>query len=305
LGSVISSSIVRAGVGRVLIVDRDYIELSNLQRQVLFDEEDIDQGLPKAVAAARKLQRVNSEVVVEPLVADLNPSNAEDIIGGADLILDGTDNFETRFLINDVCIKHGIPWVYGAVTGTTGLTMAILPHETPCLRCLLGKIPIPGTVPTCDTVGVLGPAVNIIASLEVVEGLKILMGLRTELHGKLLCVDAWAGSLDQLEIDKGDTLCPACDYGQFDFLQASEGSHVTTLCGRDAVQLTPRRGALVSFPELAERLNAVGEVSFNEYLLRFRVNSHELTVFPDGRAIIKGVADAAEARTLFSRYVGL
>ena len=305
LGTVVASSLVRAGVGRVKIVDRDYIELNNLQRQILFDEEDIARGLPKAIAAAEKLGKVNSQVIVEPLVADVNPGNVEEIIGDVDLVLDGTDNFETRFLVNDACVKHGIPWVYGAVIATYGMTMVIVPHRTPCFRCFLAEMPAPGSTPTCDTVGVLGPAVNIVASLEVTEGLKLLMGKEEELHGRLIYVDAWAGTLEQLELEKRDGLCPACDLGQFEFLEAREGSYLISLCGREAVQVNVRGEARVSFPELAERLNSVGPVTFNDYMLRFRVDSYELTVFPDGRTIVKGTTDEAVARTLYARYIGL
>jgi len=305
LGTVVASNLVRAGVGRVKIVDRDYIELNNLQRQILFDEEDIARGLPKAVAAAEKLRRVNSQVRIEPLVTDVNPGNVEEIIGDVDLVLDGTDNFETRFLINDACVKHGIPWVYGAVIATYGMTMAIVPHHTLCFRCFLAEMPVPGSTPTCDTVGVLGPAVNIVASLEVTEGLKLLMGKEEELHGRLIYVDAWTGTLEQLELEKGDGLCPACDLGQFEFLEAREGSYLTSLCGREAVQINVHGEAKVSFPGLAERLNSVGQVTFNEYMLRFRVDPYELTVFPDGRTIIKGTTDEALARTLYAKYVGL
>lgn len=311
LGTVVASSLVRAGVGRVKIVDRDYIELNNLQRQILFDEEDIARGLPKAVAAAEKLRRVNSQVRIEPLVADVNPGNVEEIIGDVDLVLDGTDNFETRFLVNDACVKHGIPWVYGAVIATYGMTMVIVPHRTPCFRCFLAEMPTPGSTPTCDTVGVLGPAVSIVASLEVTEGLKLLMGKEKELHGRLIYVDAWAGALERLELEKRGRSCPACDLGQFEFLEAREGSYLTSLCGREAVQINVRGKVKVSFPDLAERLNSVGQVTFNDYMLRFRVDSadsehsYELTVFPDGRTIIKGTTDEALARTLYAKYVGL
>ncbi len=305
LGTVIASSLVRAGVGRVKIVDRDYIELNNLQRQILFDEEDIARGLPKAVAAAERLRKVNSQVEIEPIVADVNPGNVEEIIGDVDLVLDGTDNFETRFLVNDACVKHSIPWVYGAVIVTYGMTMVIIPHHTPCFRCFLAEMPAPGSTPTCDTVGVLGPAVNIVASLEVTEALKLLMGKEEALHGQLIYVDAWTGTLERLKLEKRDDLCPACDLGQFEFLEASVGSYLTSLCGREAVQIHVRGGAKVSFPGLAERLNSVGPVTFNDYMLRFRVDSYELTVFPDGRTIIKGTTDEAVARTLYARYVGL
>lgn len=305
LGTVFSSILVRAGVGHVKIVDRDYIELNNLQRQILFDEEDIARGLPKAAAAAEKLRRVNSGVRIEPLVTDVNPGNVEEIIGDVDLVLDGTDNFETRFLLNDACVKHGIPWVYAAVVSTYGMTMAIVPHRTACFRCFLAQMPPPGSAATCDTVGVLGPAVNIVASLAVTEALKLLMGKEEELHGRMIHVDAWQGTLDRLEVAKTDTCCPTCDLGQFEFLEAREGSYVTRLCGRDAVQVNVRGDAEVSLAQLAERLRSVGEVTVNDYMLRLRIGSHVLTVFPDGRTIVKGTDDEATARTLYARYVGL
>ncbi len=245
LGTVIASSLVRAGVGRVKIVDRDYIELNNLQRQILFDEEDIARELPKAVAAAERLRKVNSQVEIEPIVADVNPGNVEEIIGDVDLVLDGTDNFETRFLVNDACVKHSIPWVYGAVIVTYGMTMVIIPHRTPCFRCFLAEMPAPGSTPTCDMAGVLGPAVNIVASLEVTEALKLLIGKEEALHGQLIYVDAWTGTLERLELEKRDDLCPACDLGQFEFLEASVGSYLTSLCGREAVQVNVRGEARV------------------------------------------------------------
>lgn len=305
LGTVIASGLVRAGVGRIKIVDRDYIELNNLQRQILFNEEDIARGLPKAIAAAEKLRKVNSQVDIEPIVADVNPGNVEEIIAGADLVLDGTDNFETRFLINDACVKHGIPWVYGAVIATHGMTMAIVPHRTPCFRCFLAEMPVPGSTPTCDTVGVLGPAVNIVASLEVIEGLKLLMGKEEELHSRLIYVDAWASTLERMELEKRDKPCLACDLGQFEFLEAQQGSYLTSLCGREAVQVNVRGEVKVFFPNLAERLNSVGSVTFNNYMLRFQVDSYELTVFLDGRTIIKGTTDEALAKTLYAKYIGL
>jgi adenylyltransferase/sulfurtransferase len=305
LGTVIASTLVRAGAGKVRIIDRDYIELDNLQRQILFDEEDIAKGLPKAIAATEKLRRINSQVEVEPIVADVIPDNVEEMISDVDLVMDGTDNFEVRFLLNDACVKHDVPWIYGGVIATYGVTMAIIPHRTPCYRCFLAEIPPPGSTPTCDTVGVLSPAVNVVASLEVAEGLKILIGSEQVRLGKLLYVDVWAGTLERLELRKGDGLCRTCDLGQFEFLEATEGSYATRLCGRDAVQIGLRGRAHLSFPELAKRLDSIGKVTFNDYLLCFRADSYNLTVFPDGRAIIKGTADEALARTLYARYIGV
>lgn len=305
LGLVLSNHLVRAGVGYVRIIDRDYIELNNLQRQILFDEKDMAEGLPKAMAAAAKLRLVNGQVQIDPLVADVNSLNIEEIIGGMDLVLDGTDNFETRFLINDACVKHQIPWVYGGVVATYGMTMAIIPHRTPCLRCFLAEVPPPGSAPTCDTVGVLAPAVDIVASLEVTEGLKLLMGREQDLHGRIIQVNAWTAEMSRFELHKGDHACPACDQQRYDFLDAREGSFLTRLCGRGAVQIQSRISVQVSLAELAGRLGSAGHVDFNAYMLRFRADGCEITVFPDGRAMVKGTADEAQARTLYARYIGL
>jgi len=265
----------------------------------------VAQGLPKAVAAAQKLRRINSQIQTEPVVTDVNPDNVEGLLEDADVVLDGTDNFETRLLVNDVCCKLDIPWVYGGVIGTYGMTMAIRPHQTPCFRCFLGELPAPGSTPTCDTVGVLGTAAAVIAALEVTESLKLLTGQPDALHGKLSCFDVWAGTLDRFEVAKGDEPCTACDLGQYEYLDAQHGSWATSLCGRDAVQINVRRESQVSFSSLAERLQPTGQVAFNDYMLRFRVDGYELNLFPDGRAIIKGCTDPALARTLYARYVGL
>jgi adenylyltransferase/sulfurtransferase len=305
LGTNIASSLVRAGVGRVRIIDRDFVELNNLQRQVLFDEEDIAQGLPKAIAAAEKLQRVNSQVQVEPVVTDVNPDNVERLVADAHVVLDGTDNFETRMLLNDACCKLDIPWIYGGVIATYGMMMAIVPHETPCFRCFLGELPAPGTTPTCDTAGVLGSAAIVIAALEVTEAIKLLAGQEEALYRQLVYLDVWSGELERLTIGKADTPCPACDLGQFEYLEAKEGSWATSLCGRDAVQINVRHETQVALPALAERLRSAGQVAFNDYMLRFRVDEYELNVFPDGRTIVKGCADPALARTLYAKYVGM
>jgi len=306
LGSVSANALVRAGVGHLRLIDRDFIELDNLQRQVLYDEHDIAENLPKAEAAARKLRRINSSVEIEPHVADVNPGNVESLCRDADLILDGTDNFETRFLVNDVAVKSGTPWVYGACIGSEGLVMPILPRQTPCLRCIWEDAPPPGMSPTCDTAGVLAPIVNIVASLQVTEAFKILAGKLEELHRELVTIDAWAGTFRSLNMqaayDSGD--CPCCKQGRYEFLCGQRASASTSLCGRNAVQVLPPAGrGAVSFRELAERLRMLGP-RHNEYLLRFRVDACEVTLFPDGRAIIKGTADTAVARTLYAKYIG-
>ncbi|MGC8642651.1 MAG: ThiF family adenylyltransferase [Isosphaeraceae bacterium] len=306
LGTVLANHMVRAGVGHLRIIDRDFIELHNLQRQVLFDEQDVRDNLPKAEAAARKLRLINSTIEIEPVVTDLDHTNAIDLIADADLILDGTDNFETRYLINDVAIKLGKPWVYGGVIGSEGQTMTIVPGQTPCLRCLIETAPPPGMTPTCETAGVLGPAVAVIASLEAVEAIKLLTGATEALNRDLIMVDIWDWTFRQLKVASLlDTVdCPCCKHHRFEWLEGKLGSHTTTLCGRNAVQVAVRRGDPLNLAELAGRLAPSGEVRHNAFMLRFVTEGYEFTVFPDGRAIIKGTNDIAKARTLYAQYVG-
>ncbi|MGQ9625668.1 MAG: ThiF family adenylyltransferase [Anaerolineae bacterium] len=303
LGSVIANNVVRAGLGKLRIIDRDYIELNNLHRQVLFDEKDIAENLPKAVAAARKLKAINSEVEVEAVVADFNPDNAEKLLSGADLVLDGTDNFEARYLINDVCLKRGLPWIYSGVIASYGMTMNILPGKTPCLRCFIAEMPPPGTVPTCDTAGVLGAIVGTIGSLASVEAIKLLTGWGQPNPG-LIAVDLFDPSFEVLKVERRED-CPACAEGHYEFLEAGTPTRAASLCGREAVQITISKAAPLSLPKLASRLEKIGRVSFNEFLLRFQVDDYELTIFPDARAIIKGTNDETLARTLYAKYVGL
>ena len=308
LGSAIADSLTRAGVGMLRIVDRDFVELSNLQRQVLFDEDDIAQELPKAIAAARKLARINSDVVLEPIVADIDPTNIRQLVESVDLILDGMDNFETRFLMNDISLETGIPWIYGGCVGSHGQTMSIFPGETGCLRCLVDGVPPPGTTETCDTAGVLGPAVNVVAALEVTAALKYLAGRRDLIEPVLTVVDLWDLSLRKMNVSKlrerGE--CPACQQGVREWLAGEKGSRSTVLCGRNSVQITPAEKLRLSLPDLAEQLQAAGTVSCNAFLLRLKVAAEglQITVFPDGRAIIQGTDDVAAARGAYARYVG-
>lgn len=303
LGTVIANNLTRAGVGHLVIADRDHIELNNLQRQILFDEEDIARGLPKAVAAAQKLSRVNSSIRIEPVVTDVHFGNIEALIRGADIVLDGTDNFETRYLINDACVKNDIPWVYGGVIAGCGMSMTILPGKTPCLRCLYSEIPPPGAAATCDTAGVLGPIVGVIASIESAEAMKLLTG-QGHLNEGLITVDLWANTFEFIAIPKRAGNCPACGRGNSEFLTAPESIQTTTLCGHNAVQVSARSASRINFSDLAHRLAPVGEVSFNEFMLRFKADGHELTLFPDARAIIKGTTDESAAKTLYAKYVG-
>ena len=303
IGAAAAGLLVRAGVGHIRIIDRDFVEPSNLQRQTLFDEEDARTAIPKAVAAERKLRAINSSVSVHGLVADLNPRNAEESLAGFDLILDGTDNFETRFLINDCAVQSGRPWIYAAAVAGYGLTMTVRPGLTPCLACLLesssdGR----GLEETCDTVGVLGPIVNLIASLEVAEALKILAGREEALHDRLISCDVWTGRFQSLRIAR-NAACRACALREFTYLQGQAQPRIT-LCGRDSVQIHERNRTL-DLGELRGRLAAtVSDVRHNEFLLCFRVDSSQVTVFADGRAIVKGTRDPAVARSLYARYIG-
>jgi len=302
LGSVLAEMMTRAGVGRLNLVDRDYVEASNLQRQSLFTEEDADRGWPKAVAAAARLRAINSEVEVRAVVADFSTDHAPDLLGAPSLVLDGTDNFEARFLLNDVCLKAGIAWVYGACVSAHGLALLVRPRVSPCLRCVLGERPAPGTAPTCDTAGVVSPIVHVIAGLQAAEGLKLLAGREESFLPGLVTVDLWSGVFDLMDLRGRAPWCPACTEARYDYADAP-GPGAAVLCGRDAVQLRPRGGA-IDLPSLAGRLRAAGEVTANEYLVRFRAAGAELVVFGDGRAIVKGVRDAAEARGVYARYVG-
>ena len=304
LGSHIASHLVRAGVGRLVLADRDFVEFHNLPRQALYAEADAQAGVPKAVAAARRLRQINSLVQIEEHVVDVNSDTVEHLITGADLVLDGADNFEVRYLINEACVKHGTPWVYGGVLGTYGLTSVILPGETPCLRCLLGPMPAPGSVPTCETAGVLGTAVAVIAALEATEGLKILLDQRDALLRSLLMVDVWNGDFERARTQRGSARCPVCDDRQYELLDAERGSVTAVLCGRSAVQVSPRPSQPLDLAGLAERLRGIGTVRANEYLVRLDVGDFQLTIFPSGRAIIKGTDDPAMARSLYARYVG-
>jgi len=304
LGSHIAAHLVRAGVGSMVLVDRDFVEYHNLPRQALYTEADADAGVPKAIAAGRRLRQVNSLVEIEEHVMDVNADTIEALIAGTDVVMDGADNFEVRYLLNEACVKHGIPWVYGGVLGTYGLSVAILPGETPCLRCLLGPLPPPGSVPTCETAGVLGPVVAVIAALEATEGLKILLGQQEALLRSLVMVDVWSGDFERARVQKGQASCPVCDDGQYELLDAERGSMAAVLCGRNAVQISPRPAQALDLDALAKRLADTTSVSINQYLVRLDVEGCQLTVFPDGRAIVKGTDDPVQARALYARYVG-
>jgi adenylyltransferase/sulfurtransferase len=306
LGTVIANTLVRAGVGHVRIVDRDFVELTNLQRQVLFDEDDIAADLPKAVAAAKKLSRVNSQVNIEPIVADVSPNNIQELAREMGVIVDGTDNFETRYLINDLAVSQSIPWVYGGCIGAEGQSMTILPGETGCLRCLMPEPPPVGATPTCDTAGVVGPIVNVVASIQAMEAIKVLSGHRDSISRSLSIFDVWENRYRQIDVSnlRNQVDCPCCHHGEYLWLSGDRASQSAILCGRNAVQLNAPPGTTVSLDAMAEKLAPLGEVTKNRYLLRLTIPPYLITLFPDGRAIIGGTDDVAEARTAYARYVG-
>jgi molybdopterin/thiamine biosynthesis adenylyltransferase len=299
LGSFQAGALARAGVGHLRIVDRDYVEWSNLQRQWLFDESDARDSLPKAAAAACKINAINSLVQVEPMVCDLTSANAEEVLSGADLLLDGTDNFDTRFLLNDWAVREGVPWIYGAAVGSYGITMSVVPVVTGCLQCVYPEPPL-GPQPTCETAGVLGPITALIASLQVAEAMKILCGVAPS--ATITTVDVWSGAIRQIARPERDAQCPACALRQFRYLDRHDRSPIS-LCGRNAVQIHETARPF-NLPALAQRLSGLGAVRANEFALRFEDPPFELMVFPDGRVIVKGTNDIGVARSVYARYLG-
>lgn len=302
LGTIIATSLVRAGVGKVRIIDRDFIEYHNLQRQVLFDEDDIKSGLPKAIAAEQHLKKVNSSIEIEGVVADANFTNIEKLVSGAHLILDGLDNLETRFLINDVSLKHKIPWVYGGAVASYGMSMNIIPGKTPCFRCFASGMPSHRLALTCDTAGVISPAPFIIGSLQVAEAMKILVGAAEGISRDIVMIDVWERTFHRLEISRRSA-CPACQ-GKYEFLEGKFGIKTTALCGQNAVQVLNTDIRELSFEKLSARLKPLAEVSYNEHMLRFTVDNNEMLVFPDGRAILRDSTDESLARGLYAKYIG-
>ena len=300
-GAAAAGLLARAGVGRLTLIDRDFVEESNLQRQVLFDEADARESLPKAEAARRKIALFNSEISVEAHVADLTPKNIHRLLGGADLVLDATDNFETRYLLNDYAVEQGKPWIYAAAVGAYAVTMNILPGETACLACIFPEAP-GGTVETCDTAGILNTAVNMAASMEVAEALKYLTGQKEKMRRTLLSVDQWSNEWSEVKTARPRAECRVCGARDLAHLRGEGRAHIT-LCGRNSVQIH-EHGRPVDFAELAARLSPHGDVRHNDMLLRFQRGEHTLTVFKDGRAIVQGTTDVGLARSLYARFVG-
>lgn len=306
LGAASASILARAGVGYLKLVDRDFLELNNLQRQILYEEHDVKEGLPKVIAAQRQIERINSTVHVEPVIADVNRFNIESHIADVGLVIDAADNFETRFLLNDACVKHNRTWIYGAAIESYGLSMNIIPGKTACLRCVMDNIPQPGSVPTCETVGVLGSIVCIIASIQSAEAIKILLDKKDEINRSLISIDIWNNSYQTIAIEKEKIQknCPVCNQHWFEFLEGKQGSAFTALCGRNAVQILPFKQAPLDLAKLAIDLSGLGVVKVNEFIIRFEIEGYELIIFPDSRAIVKGTTDTGIARSLYSKFVG-
>lgn len=305
LGAAHAEILARAGVGFLRVIDRDFVEMTNLQRQTLYSEEDAVNRLPKAVAAVNRLAQINSEITSEAIVADVNHSNIENLIADVDLVLDGTDNFQIRYLINDACVKLNKTWIYGAAVSGYGATMTVFPGKTPCLRCVFEEMPDAGTAPTCDTAGVIQPIIASIAAVQTTEAIKILTGNVEKLHRSLVQIDIWNSDWRKIKLGAPNDDCPACAEHRFEFLDAANNDFTAVLCGRDAVQIAPPNPARLNLETLAERLKPHGAVKQNEYLVRLALADYELTVFADARAIIRGTDDVSTARSLYAKYVGV
>ncbi len=304
LGAAHAETLARAGVGNIRVVDRDFVEFSNLQRQSLFSETDASTRLPKAIAAKNRLLEINSEIKVEAIVTDVNYSNIENLIKDCDLILDGTDNFQTRFLLNDACVKHSKTWIYGAAVSSYGVTMTIIPQKSPCLRCIFEEIPDAGSSPTCDTAGVIQPIISIISAVQTTEAIKILIGKKESLHQSLMQIDVWQNDWRKIKLGAPNADCKTCGQRNFEFLEAENAEFSAVLCGRDAVQISPSAQANLDLPALAQKLETLGEVKQNEYLLRLKYDEFELTVFRDARMIVRGTDDVSVARSIYARLIG-
>ena len=304
LGASHAEMLARAGVGRLRIVDRDFVEVTNLQRQTLYSESDAKERLPKAIAAEKRIGEINSEIEVESIVADVNNSNVEALVKDCDLVLDGTDNFQVRYLINDACVKNNTPWIYGAAVSSYGTTMTIFPHETPCLRCIFEEMPDAGSAPTCDTAGVIMPIIAIVSAVQVTEALKILTGKKDALHKSLMQFDVWQNDWRKIKLGKPNPDCETCGKGNYEFLDAESQEFSAVLCGRNAVQIALSKPVNLDLLSLAETLKNVGDVKQNEYLVRLTVDDYELTIFRDARAIIRGTDDVSTARSVYAKYIG-
>lgn len=305
LGASHAEMLARAGIGALRIVDRDFVEFTNLQRQTLFKEDDARGRLPKAVAAKSRIAEINSEIEVEAIVADVNYSNIESLIEKCDLILDGTDNFQVRYLLNDACVKHSKTWIYGAAVSSYGTTMTVIPGKTPCLRCVFEEIPDAGSSPTCDTAGVIMPIITTVSAVQVTEAIKILVGKTGALHGSIMQFDVWQNDWRKIKLGGPNPDCLTCGQNRFEFLDAESQEFSAVLCGRNSVQIAPPKPSAVDLKALAKKIDPIAPVRQNEYLIRFTHDEYEITVFQDGRAIMSGTDDVSVARSLYSRFIGV
>lgn len=305
LGCSHAETLTRAGVGKIRLVDRDFVEFSNLQRQTLYSESDAEERLPKAIAAKNRLSQINSEIEIEAIIADVNHSNIESLIKDCDLIIDGTDNFQVRYLINDACIKLSKTWIYGAAVSSYGATMTIFPNNTPCLRCIFEEMPNAGSAPTCDTAGVIAPIISSISAIQTTEALKILTGNFDKLHKSLIQIDVWQNEWRKIKLSVPNPECETCAKRNFEFLDAENVEFSAALCGRNAVQISPPKPTIIDLPAFAAKLKNLGEIKQNEYLLRLTIDNYEMTIFRDARAIIRGTDNISTARSLYAKYVGV
>ncbi len=306
LGTSLANHMVRAGVGYVRIIDRDFVEYSNLQRQMLFDEADAKESMPKVIAAKLKLNAINSLVHIDAHIADLTWKNAEDLLQDVDLILDGTDNFEVRYLINDVAIKHHIPWIYGGAVSSRGMTITIIPEKTPCLRCLFPDQKAHGSTDTCDTVGVIGPIIQVVAAYQATEAMKLLVGDNEHLSASLRNFELWQNDFSEINLKNArNEACPACGQHHYDFLDPEDKKdRYVSLCGRDTVQISPAKDVTFDLNQLAEKLKRVGKVEQTPYLLKFSVDSYDLTIFQDGRMLVHGTNEPVIAKNIYAKFIG-
>ncbi len=305
LGSVSAEILARAGIGHLKIIDRDFLELNNLQRQVLYDERDLQSNLPKAVAAEAKLRAVNSEIEIQAEVSDLNVSTIQELLSGVDLIVDGTDNFETRFLINDFSLSKKIPWIYGGAVGTEGMMYVTLPGNGPCLHCIFRELPSPEEVQTCDMMGILASVSHVVASMQAMEALKILVGKLDAVERRLRTINLWSGEIKALSVESlKKHPCESCQGKTFSFLEAQKGTKAVSLCGRNAVQIVNYSHDKLDFSKLHDKLHTLMKVEFNQYLMKCCWANFEMTVFPNGRAIIKGTEDLGQAKSIYAKFIG-
>lgn len=306
LGTAIASQMVRAGVGYVRIIDRDFVEFSHLYRQLLYDENDAKETYPKAIAAKLRLKNINSEVEIDSKLADITWKNAEELLTGVDLILDGTDNFETKYLINDVAQKHKIPWIYGEAIGSRGKTFTIIPDKTACFACIYPEQPIHGTIETSGTSGVISPIANLVAAYQTSEALKLLVGDYEHLNKLLLSFDLWNNKFDKLDmINSRSDNCPACTHQKYEHLKPkNKKEQFLSLCGNDTVQITLPNNMKFDLARLAEKLRRAGKVEETEFLLKFMIDDYNLTIFPDGKIMVHGTNDVMVAKSLYTRYIG-